>query len=379
MALLDTAHGSREEAQAHTLMLLSVGLLLILAMALFTFLSQQETGTAGRSLEELKEGEEVEVKRPCTFDEDIYMMAVALLANDSHTLAKGTSHLGLPIARMLYAVVLFGVTVFIQIGLVVCTKLYVTPQQVASIRDSYDAFEIHMYSENTRVLPETGKHRGLAGHYDVSNFDSFDRKGEVCQIPFSQMKFLVLILLVWTITCVAQISRCMTLGHNLLIALPTISSMADAIELGKNNIRRRKTLVGLTMLAKFVMIVAVFLPWLLTTCFLLYLGCRWLAATNDFSNLLCNGMALEFILQFKSLMYYAVTTERTKRDVGLIMITPPAKYESASVCAYYNAVLWGVVSVIWVYLYIFHLQSVLPEYQWDVHEPCSSYLAAQRR
>jgi len=232
-----------------------------------------------------------------------------------------------------------------------------------------------MYEQHTRVL-YTGKHRGLPEHYKPELFDSLEDnlKDEVCQIPFSQLKFLVLILLVWTMTCVSQIRDCCTYFYNLVIALPTISSMADSMVVEDFKPRCKFTIVGLTRPAKVSMVFIVFLPWFCSTCYLCWLGCRWLAATNSFGDFVANGMALEFILQFKSILYLAVTSERTKRDVECTRHMPPSKYEDASYRVYFNTLVWGVVTVSWVYLYIFHFQQVLPDYQWDVHAPCTPYL-----
>merc|ERR1719171_1995458 len=100
--------------------------------------------------------------------------------------------------------------------------------------------------------------------------------------------------------------------------------------------RRRWIIVGLTLPVKLLMLFVVFLPWLASTCFLCWLGCRWLAATNSFGDFIANAMALEFILQFKSLMYYAVCSERTKRDLQTTRHLPPSKKEDSSFLGYFN-------------------------------------------
>jgi len=381
-ASLTTAHGSREEAQNHTIFLLGNAFLVILLVALFSCLRREEPDARTRSFEDqVLKGPDVEHRMNVPMEQDVYGMCMGLIVCDAQLLAKGTTRPSLPLVRIVYSISILFATIGIQLVLLKMTKEFVTPQQVASIRDSYSAFEEHMYPNNTRVL-YTGYHRGNIGHFQPELFETFDdtKKGEVCQIPFSQLKFLVLILLIWTVTCVGQIAKCFTLMYNFLL-IDNIESMKDAIVYEGNPMKpgRRKIIVGLTRGAKFLMTIFIFIPWFLTVCYMCWLGCRWLAATNSFGDFVCNGMALEFILNFKELVYFTVASERTKRDVNCTRHVPPCKREDATYFTYFNSLAWASLAVSWVYLYIFHFQHVLPEYQWDVHELCTPYLMGQLR
>jgi len=376
---LTSAHGSRSDAQSHTAFFLANALLVVAVVGLFIYLRQ----AAARDQPDNADQSDSEVRFPCSFDEDVYMMSIGLISRDLYQLAKGATNRHLPSFRIGYAILLTAVTLFMQMALLWCTKAYVTPQQVAAIRDSYDAYEQHMYGgENNTRVSYTGNHRGLPEYFQPELFESLDDdvKGDVCQIPFSQLKFLIFILMIWTTTCAAQLSRCVLYMWNLLVCLPTISSMEYAVHCERaGKPRRRWLIIGLTLHVKLLMLALVFLPWLLSTCYLCWLGCRWLSATNNFGDFVGNAMALEFILQFKSLMYYAVCSERTKRDLQNTKHSPPSKTEDASFLSYFNTLAWGALAVVWVYAYIFHLQHVLPEYQWDVHEPCTPFLKGMLR
>ena len=39
-------------------------------------------------------------------------------------------------------------------------------------------------------------------------------------------------------------------------------------------------------------------------------------------------------------------------------------------------VIWVVLSMIFVYIYVLHVQQVLPQYQWDIHKVCEAYVKA---
>lgn len=134
-----------------------------------------------------------------------------------------------------------------------------------------------------------------------------------------------------------------------------------------------KVIVGLTPTVKGLIGTFVVIPWLANTCFLLWLGCRWLTATNDFGNLISNAVALEFVLYLKDLIYLALVSERNKREMRGTELIPTVKKESGTAVLYLGAFFWGLITIAWIYLYIYYLQAVLPEYRWDVKDVCAGW------
>jgi hypothetical protein len=88
-----------------------------------------------------------------------------------------------------------------------------------------------------------------------------------------------------------------------------------------------------------------------------------------------NAVALEFILLLKDLLYLTTVPHNNKKETTNTKIQPFSEHERPSVRVFAGSFTWGIVALSWVLLYITTLQTVLPEYQWDVHEPCSVYLA----
>merc|ERR1719336_3421495 len=82
---------------------------------------------------------------------------------------------------------------------------------------------------------------------------------------------------------------------------------------------RLRLLVGLSPALKATIASVLLLPWLGTSCFLLVLGCRWLAA-GDFACLVLRLMALEFLLHVWGLGFSLLVPERSKCEFRQVQV-----------------------------------------------------------
>ncbi|CAE7428645.1 unnamed protein product [Symbiodinium necroappetens] len=69
-----------------------------------------------------------------------------------------------------------------------------------------------------------------------------------------------------------------------------------------------------------------------------------------------------------------------KRATQNTLIQPWQKQERANYRSldakrvFLSAFVLVLVSVSWVFYYIYRFQAILPDYKWDVHEVCKSYI-----
>lgn len=151
-------------------------------------------------------------------------------------------------------------------------------------------------------------------------------------------------------------------------------------ESGERSEPQEFVIVGLPRYLKTMVVLCVILPRLGITGLLLWVGCRWLLATNNFAELILNAVALEFILILKEMMYQTLVPHRNKIDLRSTFIKHRWT-EPADAWAFTNTICWGVLAVIWVlsYMGIPHRmqgwQMVLPDYKWDVHDICAPWIA----
>ena len=71
-----------------------------------------------------------------------------------------------------------------------------------------------------------------------------------------------------------------------------------------------------------------------------------------------------------------VVPDRNKRATQNTLIQPWQKKEPANYRVFLSAFLLVLVTFSWVFYYIYRFQAVLPDYQWDVHEVCKSYVVS---
>mmetsp|Transcript_64824 Transcript_64824/g.179746 ORF Transcript_64824/g.179746 Transcript_64824/m.179746 type:complete len:383 (-) Transcript_64824:71-1219(-) len=325
--------------------------------------------------EEAKYGDITEdiLQDPEPVDEDLYGVSVASLLRDSRRIAQG-HQLGLRASRIAATTATLLATVFVQAYLVYQFKRLITAKTVHRIREIYDEYEVHMYG-NFTTLNEHKWHRGTDGHFRSARFSNLplDKKSEVCQIPLSQPHFLGFILAIWSFTVVIDIRRILFLIDLFLVRTPsdgvTLSTM-----LAQTGEGHEVVLEGLPVCMKALLLLLILLPRLVLDVVLCWLGTRWLAATDDFADVLLNAMALEFILLLKDLLYTAVVPMRDKFETRT-MLVPMRRRMKPSCCSFLGSFAWTVVVALWVVLYMDCLQQVLPGYRWDVHDVCLDFIS----
>jgi len=280
-------------------------------------------------------------------------------------------------ARITIALAVVILAISIQVFLVVKVKSLVCAKSVHAIREIYSEYEEHMYSKT--YLTVNGKNRGQgAEHFLPENFDTLDDdfKTDVCQFPLTQPDFLFAILYMWTLTIFAEVRRCLAWANRFLRITKTdtedwvhVTQAQHAERYGLEN--GTTGLKSLSMTIK-VCIGVLFAVQSTTALFLLWVGCRWLMATPSFSDLILNGLALTFIVEIKDMLYEDLLPRLFQEETEVIRVRREDFRPTWDTLLI--PVFVGVASALWVGLYMFYFQAVLPEYRWDVKGPCFEYL-----
>merc|ERR1712032_430502 len=116
-----------------------------------------------------------------------------------------------------------------------------------------------------------------------------------------------------------------------------------------------------------------------TALFLGWVGCRWLVATPSFSDIILNGLALAFIVEIKEMLYNDVFPKIFHEETQLIRVKKDSHTLKLDAPSLAVPVCLTLGSFAWVFTYMYQLQAVLPEYQWDIKLPCLEFIAELTR
>lgn len=330
-----------------------------------------------------KEDKDEQHCRNTTLDEDTYGFAISSLVRDIMMIVSKKGTFALRLFRLSLSLGLLYGNILLQLFLMLQIQVFCTSKSVHDIRESYDKYEFIMYgsTESHTTLTVNGKHRGIDQFFEPSAFEYVPEalKVEVCNIPFSQPGFFLAVIYIWTLTCIGEVRKVIDIFWSLVIGTPTGSSMNNALQEPATDdcdgLVNEKVIAHLTWSVKAVIASLILLPRLLLTMYLCFLGCRWLAATNNFTDLVLNAVALEFVLLLKDLLYHTLVPERNKKDLQHTEIMPWPRTRQANYFVFLGTFLWAAVAALWCLYYTYRFQSVLPEYKWDVRASCAKWLA----
>lgn len=201
---------------------------------------------------------------------------------------------------------------------------------------------------------------------------SDDEKHSICQIPLAHPEYICAILLIWTLTCLADLRKTLVQIQGLMFLTPTVKTLAEVL---KKKDEGTVTVAGLTLPMKFLLSVFCFIPRIVSVTLLTFLGCRWLVATNSLDDVLLNALALEFMMTLKYLLYETLVSKRGRHLAENTLVKAP-KAGDLNVASAVGSSLWLLVAVVWVYMYVYHLQTVLIDYRWDVQPACKIWKGA---
>lgn len=318
-------------------------------------------------------------------EEGIYGMAVAAVVIDSRKIFHPEST---PFERFRHgtrfclAMFLVFFTLGMQIYITLMTKFIVTPEDVKDVRKAYGKFEVIMYDNHT-TLTKFGHNRGIDGFYNIENFAkmSEDESKDLCALGLTQPVFLLAILLLWTITSLKYMRKNIQFTIRLSWIPSNAWSMTDSNifkKHGKDKYGKRR-LANLPLLWKIFIIVAIQIPVIFANGILLWVGCRWLLATVGFGDLLLNAIALEFILVMHEVLYYTVTPQSLRYELGSMVINPVTLSQPPNMMNMLASFGMFVLAVSWTFAYVYVFQQVLPDYKWDVKAACEHHGFGQFR
>eukprot|EP00450_Noctiluca_scintillans_P020518 CAMPEP_0194525674 /NCGR_PEP_ID=MMETSP0253-20130528/61209_1 /TAXON_ID=2966 /ORGANISM="Noctiluca scintillans" /LENGTH=361 /DNA_ID=CAMNT_0039370435 /DNA_START=36 /DNA_END=1118 /DNA_ORIENTATION=+ len=305
---------------------------------------------------------------------DAFHVGFSSVVRDMWWFGKGTKNHCLRILRIYVAALLALFNTAIQAAFVYALATYVISSQTRTARHYYTEYKSHMTVD---------------GVFNASRFDTLDTdvRDVVCKMPLSQLSLLIPVLLVWTLFVMAEMRECSDFLRRIVWGLPHADHLSEMLLLSnpdesllysKHGKRKWCThdhevlLVALHPLVRTILFLVFLLPRFIMALILLIAGNMWLIATIDYGECLINCAALEFILDIKRYLYQAVPS-RLQREASGFHVIPHTAYESPNCWRFtysFGFLLFGLCTV-WIAI---SLQTVLPDYGWDLNGPCERYI-----
>ncbi|CAL1131456.1 unnamed protein product [Cladocopium goreaui] len=204
---------------------------------------------------------------------------------------------------------------------------------------------------------------------------------ELCNMAVSKLSFSAGIVFLWSARMLNEVRDSWQLAHDLFAieSLPLDAKPHDMLHEVKDDSGEtlHVEIVAVNRMARFLMTVFVLLPKIIVAMLLAYIGCRWLAATQSFGDLILNALALEFVIGIDDLMYEAFTPLDVRQFIEQTKFAhlPKADHRAHSdetIAELLRSTVLLVGIVIWAFVYLNYLQQVLPNFPHDIREHCSN-------
>jgi hypothetical protein len=205
---------------------------------------------------------------------------------------------------------------------------------------------------------------------------------ELCNMAVSKLGFTMAIVFIWTTRMLGEF-RSVERLHRDMHAIANLPEDAEVKHMlhyaGGDPGQEEYHIIALSRCTRLFIYLLVIIPKLLIVLILMFIGCRWLAATESFSDLILNALALEFVIGVDELVYENFAPVRMQEWVSGTQILHLKHTSNASSGS--DADLWPYIKSIgymalcfsWSFLYLNNLQQVIPSFPHDIHEHCGGW------
>lgn len=314
-----------------------------------------------RSLDDFGSLEEYEFEIreiPC----DMWGVAIMTLTRDLGDIVSG-NHCGKHLVRFLYAFFCAIMNLTLQLVILWYVKKFVVGDSVWHIQGNYAQFHVTAFTKD-KV-------------FDPSAWRDLDPvlRDELCSAVITNPMFLGIILFLWVGRMMGEFKACNRLWTD-LTNLATIPSAAYShqcmVERDGNH-----QIIGVKCETRFLIYILVLIPKVFIALVLMMIGLQWLTATEGFADLVLNALALGFIADIDENILNFFLPKRCGRALEETKFAYPSKGKKSEdvklgemVHDYVRNICFFVVAVTIVYLFIGHLQQVLPYFPHDIREHC---------
>lgn len=325
--------------------------------------------------------------------EDAYGAAIFAFIYDARELLSGRDHDSKPfwlnMYRLAYVMAVLGVNYMFQFLMLYWIFNFIVQPSVHSVQHVYQRFHAEFFSTDGEFLQEVWHSRDTQ--------DDQIYKDQLCHMVFSKFYFLSAVLMMWVMIMVIEFRRNSKLLQDLCRVPNCPSDHPEQMVKGtgggfeETDADDEKLLVqGLTPAVRTTVVVLIVLPKFVIGTILMLMGMIWLSATESFSELILNSLALEFVITIDDRLFEALLPESYREDMTRVVLQIPRQRQTLEESVREDWGFWktstfflvAIPSFVLIYLKFAQfvpILGVLPFFKDDIQQACGDYLEVHKQ
>jgi hypothetical protein len=276
--------------------------------------------------------------------------------------------------RFVFMLVLLIVNVGIQIFFMYYIWMFVVRPAVHHLQLYYAVYHQTMFSHDEM--------------FNATAFGDYEHTRELCKSSLGFPGFLFPVLMLWTLRMLQEwreTERCVRYLWRLERVDDVRSMIRENTKTGTYDQFGKYIVVGITQKIFFALMICIALPKAMINAAVLFFGCRWLTATTSCTDLILNSLALEFVVNIDELLFRAICPVAMTKLMAAMRLQNKtgADVEDSSkdldkthfdlTADIVRSLRYMFYCLVWVCLYMFVLESVIPHYPGDIDYACQPY------
>jgi len=315
------------------------------------------------------ESKTLDVIRP--LPEDMWGVTILSICTDFAEMFDGTISVARAL-RMTFSVVAMAVNLWMQFVILSEVNHFIVGKALHDVQSNYMQYHREAFHSNGSFI----EHRWKA-------WDAKSSK-KLCNMAIDKNAlFGICVIFVWAGRMLGELRTIDKLLRDIwkVAKLPPGMPVSDMVEEVRNPETRKIELFQLRHLnciTRTLIYILVIIPKLIIAVVLMFIGCRWLAAAVKRTDLILNALSLEFVIGIDEHILDKFAPQRLKERVRAFEIihrvsplneSPTSKRKVMS--SYGRSLLYLCLGCLWSWVYMMHLQQVVPGFNYDVRMHCA--------
>jgi hypothetical protein len=271
--------------------------------------------------------------------------------------------------RLLFSVVAMAINLWLQFCILYYVNQFIVGQAVRDTQLNYKQFHKEVFHKDGTF--DSGAWKDWEGPYM-----------ELCNMAVSKISFTFAIIFLWSGRMIGEVRTVERLHRDVhsIGTLPPTKKGSEMVEEVRTDAGDDEYhIVHLATCPRVLIYVLVIIPKFLIACILMIIGCRWLAATESFADLILNALALEFVIDIDEFMYEKFAPEVMRERVdkfSMAHVRPATKADgedTGDTKAYLRSLGYLLAAGVWSIAYMKKFQQVLPGFDGDVRDHCGGW------